>query len=562
MSTETLSRAAITTVAELIELINARSDISLRRQQDLTSALRRFCRQQHRDAAAVSTEPTKIRRELAAMSPEATGLSRGSFRNMKSLISQALLLGGTASVPRRSRTPLSAAWGPIIEALQDRHRRNRLSRFARLMSATGIEPIDVDDTVMASYSADLILKSLVARPKQAARETVLAWNDAIAGVEGSSLKRLTIPDNMRRYALSPDAFPPGFRADLEAYLHHARGEDLFSECAPYPASPDTIAARRKWVLGLASALVETGRDPGSIRGLADLVEPEAAKAALKIVWDRLGRRKTGYLQNLAQLLVNIGRHWAKLPPDQLELLRGFRRSINPGKQGMTETNRRKLLPFADPVNVRRLHGLPARLMDDAVRRDRGGVPEAVQAQTAVAIAIELKAPIRIRTLVSLDLEQHIVRSRPGPGAIAHLVIPRELVKNREPLLLELPSSVVQLIDLYCARFRPRLINDPGSSLFPGRNGHKDRNGMSKQIAGVIRSWTGLHMNTHLFRHLAGFLILRESPGELETVRLLLGDRSSETIVRSYSGMEQEAAFRRYDEMVSRYLTDGERDAAE
>jgi hypothetical protein len=77
------------------------------------------------------------------------------------------------------------------------------------------------------------------------------------------------------------------------------------------------------------------------------------------------------------------------------MLRGFRQSINPGKQGMTETNRRKLLPFADPVNVRRLHRLPARLMEDAVHRDRGGVREAVQAQSAIAIAIELKAPIRI-----------------------------------------------------------------------------------------------------------------------------------------------------------------------
>jgi integrase len=111
------------------------------------------------------------------------------------------------------------------------------------------------------------------------------------------------------------------------------------------------------------------------------------------------------------------------------------------------------------------------------------------------------------------------------------VIPGELVKNREPLLLELPSSVVQLIDLYCARFRPRLLSRPSSSLLPGRNGAKDRGGMSKQIAGVIRSWTGLRMNTHLLRHLAGFLILRGSPGELETVRLLLGDRAIETIVR-------------------------------
>ena len=87
--------------------------------------------------------------------------------------------------------------------------------------------------------------------------------------------------------------------------------------------------------------------------------------------------------------------------------------------------------------------------------------------------------------------------------------------------------------------------------------------MSKQISETIRRETGLRMHTHLFRHLAGFLILREHPGEFETVRLLLGHRSSETTTRFYSGMEQAAAFRRYDEILSRYLLpEGHRHAAE
>jgi integrase len=259
----------------------------------------------------------------------------------------------------------------------------------------------------------------------------------------------------------------------------------------------------------------------------------------------------------------LGRHWVKLPPEQLEILRTYRTAIKIPKTGMTEGNRRKLLQFADPANVRQLYQLPERLMEDALRRDRGGIQEAVQAQTAVAIAIELKAPLRIRTLVSLDLEKHVVRSKPGAGAIVHLVVPSGLVKNREPLTLELPASVVRLLDIYANKFRSRLVSRPGSWLFPGQNGPKDRGGMSKQISEAVRKWTGLTIHTHLFRHLAGFLILRESPGELETVRLLLGDRSIETIVRSYSGMEQDAAFRRYDQIVSRTLAgEVDRDAAD
>jgi integrase len=87
--------------------------------------------------------------------------------------------------------------------------------------------------------------------------------------------------------------------------------------------------------------------------------------------------------------------------------------------------------------------------------------------------------------------------------------------------------------------------------------------MSRQISETIWKETGLRMHTHLFRHLAGFLILRENPGEFETVRLLLGHRSFETTSRFYSAMDQAAAFRRYDEIVSQYLSpEDQRDAAE
>src|SRR5205085_2519597 len=170
-----------------------------------------------------------------------------------------------------------------------------------------------------------------------------------------------------------------------------------------PASPHTIKTRRKQLLALASALVEAGRDPRSISSLADLAEPEAAKAALKIIWARLGRRKTGYLHNLALLTVNVGRHWAKLGPKDLDRLRDLRRGADPGKSGMTQNNRRRLLPFADPINVAALARLPWKLMDEAIRCDRGDVGSAVQAQTAVAIAIEFVAPVRIGTLVQIDL---------------------------------------------------------------------------------------------------------------------------------------------------------------
>ncbi len=561
MSMETLSRAGIPTCADVIERINIGTDLTLRRRQDLGSAVRRFCRLQSRQPHDVAADPTDLRRQLAQMSPMTAGLSRGSFRNLKSLLSKALIAAGVTSVPRRSRTPLAPEWRQLLAGIDDRHQRYSLSHLARYCSGRGKLPADIDGMIMAEYGRDLVSKSLIDRPKQAYRNSCLAWNLAADSVTGWPQWKLEVPNNRRTHALSPSAFPASFRTDLENYLSHLNGDDPFSEMAPRPASPDTLKGRHKQILALASALVEAGRDPQSIRSLADLVDPEAAKVGLTIIWNRLGRRETGYLHNLALLLVILGHHWVKVDPGDLKRLQALRRNLDPGKTGMTEPNRRKLLQFTDPANVAALLRLPGRLVAEAERRDRGGVSEAVAVQSALAIAIELVAPLRINTLVKLNLDQHIVRSRPGPGGVVHLVIPACDVKNRVPLELVLPPRVVKLLDLYWERFRPRLLSQPGSWLFPGCDGHKNREGMSKQISQTICKVTGLRMHTHLFRHLAGFLFLSRNPGEFETVRLLLGHRSLKTTIDTYCGMEQAAAFRRYDEVISGYLAAEELDNA-
>jgi hypothetical protein len=470
MSTETASRT-IPTCADVIGRIDGRTDLPLRRRQDLSSAMRRFCRLQSRQPHDIPADPADLRRQLAQMSALAAGLSQGSFRNLKSLLGKALIEADITTVPRRSRTPLGPEWRQLLAGMSgDRHQRYSLSHLARYCSERGILPADIDDEVVAVYGRDLVSKSLLDRPKQAYRNACLAWNRAADTVAGWPQRKLRVPNSRPTYTLLAAAFPASFGTDLEAFLAHLRGDDPFAEMGDRPASPDTLKGKRKQILALASALVEAGHDPQSIRSLADLVEPEAAKAGLMIVWKRLGQRKTGYLHNLALLLVILAHHWVKVEPGDLERLRALRRNLDPGKSAMTENNRRKLLQFTDRANVAALLRLPGQLFAEAVRRDRGGVAEAVAAQSALAIAIELAAPLRINTLVKLNLDQHIVRPRPGPRGVVHLVIPASDVKNRMPLELELPPRVVELLDLYWARFRPRLVSEPGSWLSPAALG--------------------------------------------------------------------------------------------
>ena len=218
-----------------------------------------------------------------------------------------------------------------------------------------------------------------------------------------------------------------------------------------------------------------------------------------------------------------------------------------------ERNRTRLRVFDDPTNVERLINLPESMMRSLARLPDPGYNDAVRAQTALAIAIELVAPLRAKNLAGLRLDRHIVHSRPGPGAVMHLVVPTGEVKNNNPLEFELPSDVVRILELYLQKFRPLLVADGSSYLFPARQGGaKTPAQLAEQIKRDIKKGIGLTVNAHLFRHVCAYLYLKAHPGDYETVRLLLGHKSLATTVRAYCGLERSDAVRRYDRLIDTY----------
>jgi hypothetical protein len=76
---------------------------------------------------------------------------------------------------------------------------------------------------------------------------------------------------------------------------------------------------------------------------------------------------------------------------------------------MTAKNRERLRPLDDPEICRALVCLPPRLMRIAESGKLRPTREAVFAQIAVAIEILLMAPIRIRNLIAIELDRHLVR---------------------------------------------------------------------------------------------------------------------------------------------------------
>jgi integrase len=538
------------TLGEVAAAIQARGDLQDRVRRDLACAIRTLCRALGQTPADVLADPALLRRRMKDLSAPAVGLAGGSWRNAKSRVNKATALAGIAPANGRARTPLSPEWKRLLSRVPAPEMKYRLSRLARYCSGLGLGPTAVSDEVMAGFANSLFKNVLVGRPKQVHRTACLAWNVCADSAPGWP-RKLTVPDNRRDYSLDWETFPEPFRCDVEAYLDHLAGNDLLADTATHPASPVTLKFRRIQLRQMASALVYSDRKPDSISSLADLVAVDAAKAILSHFLRRSGQRKTGQIHNLALLLVSIGRHWIGVPPEQLEQLQRLRRNVDPGKKGLTDKSRARLRQFEDEENVARLVQLPRRLAEEIRGRDRGGVSEALSMQNAVALAVLLVAPIRVKNLTSINMEYHISRSR--PGGMVHLVIPAHEVKNGVDLEFELPPDVVAILDRYIEKYRPRLVNGPSPWLFPAKSGGaKPPGAFGVQLSKAVKKATGLIVNVHLFRHLAAQLILEANPGAYELVRLLLGHRSAATTTLSYCGTEQKAASRYYDSLIGQY----------
>jgi integrase len=224
---------------------------------------------------------------------------------------------------------------------------------------------------------------------------------------------------------------------------------------------------------------------------------------------------------------------------------------------MTQKNRRRLAVFRDPKHVRDLLLLPYKLLK---RAESGNLPArdaAILMRAAVAVEIQIMAPIRLQNLSEIDVDRDLVRSRRGKGAKVHLFIPGKRTKNGEELELELPAQSVALIDLYLANYRNQLIQPQyrGSGprfLFPRPDGTVQAGKtLATLICNVLLRELGIKWNIHLFRHLGCFLFLRSHPGQVDVMRRVLGHTKEETTRRFYCHVEQSEAFQLFDTNVLR-----------
>ena len=269
MSIEPPSLTAPTTLDAVINAVLARTDIGVRRRQEMASAVRVMSGLLGQPASAIPADPQLLKGRVAEITATGAGLRPARWRNVKSLFNAALTITGASTMGRRSTAALRPDWHELLARIPDRYDRAKLSKLARFCSLRALPPEGVNDEVLTAFG-EMLVRSTVGRPKQVHRDACLTWNRMIDRISGWPTVRLTVPNNTRTYGMPLEDFPQSFATDLQAYLDRLAGKELFGD-VPTPASDVTLHCQRIWLLELASALVLSGRDAVSITSLADLV---------------------------------------------------------------------------------------------------------------------------------------------------------------------------------------------------------------------------------------------------------------------------------------------------
>ena len=373
-------------------------------------------------------------------------------------------------------------------------------------------------------------------------ERLSARDRGLAGCRDSSI------NSARRSTFSRGrTFQLSLKADVDAFLVRLSGADLSEDGPSRPARAATLKTREYQLRVGASALVHKGVDAESICSLADIVTLERFKLILRFLLDRHEGQTSPQVAQMAGFLKGVAKHWAKADDLALLQMQKVASRLSTGRRGLTAKNRERLRPFDDAKMVALFLDLPQRIRREVEKDPRPPKRKAVDAQSAAAIALLQAVPLRLGNLSRLDMRKNLI----ARGKRVYLVVPEGDTKNNEPVDFELPAETVDIVAWYIRDYRPHLVRAPTDALFPGEgSGPKAAYGLGPQIKAAVFRFTGLKVNTHLFRHAGAKIFLDQRPGQYEVVRQVLRHRSIETTTSFYAGAETRSAGQHYAAVIN------------
>ena len=544
--------------SDVIAKLQADLTLSDTRRRDLISGLSTVAKALGRPPEDIPCDTRWLQKRLGKISPAALNLTIKTWQNARSNARTAMAQIGLVERKIRNIDDLTPDWRHLWELVlesKDRTLQPSLCRFVHFLSREGVRPEDVEAEHADLFHQAIVANEISKSPETPFRAAVNGWNLARARIDAWPKQRLPLPSRQVKFILDLDSFPEGFQHSYEALFRHFSEPDLFSEQARSVAvRPSTLNQYRSQFLRFASELVQSGVAIDQLTDVRTIVDPTMAERGLRHMLARNGNATKRAIVEAAALLRNLGRV-LEIPEEQQAALKhlasrtaGKKQNCMTPKRGMTPKNRARLLVLQDERQQQRLLNLP-----DVLFRKAAQLPQAfsrgLQQEDAIAMAIFLVCPVRIKNLASIHLERNL--QRPGDGR-AYLVFEEDETKTGQPIQFEVPKDVLRMIDRHLKSRDPWLCPPGTPWLFPCRDGVKsiDPNQLSQRLTRRIRRETGLEMNAHLFRHFAVMLWLDANPGAYEAARHFLGHSAVSHTINMYCGLENNAAIKAFSDLVT------------
>ncbi len=533
--------------------LSGMEDLSPTRCRDLKSALNSLARMIGRSPAEIPANINWLYIRVRKIIPAQHNITKKRLANIKSDALKALELTGCSRKRSDWLAPVGPGWSDLLGKIENKHDLWKLTQLAQFCSALSVEPQQVKDQHPLDLLKTLIAESFVNRPEHVVSNAIKTWNRLKGEVScWPDVVLSPLPRKKDPWTSPIEAFPDSFQSDVNAWLERLRNPDLFDGSGPSkPLRPSTIAHRRFQIQEVASALMRSGKPVPEITSLAVLVEMTNLKAALRWMMSRFEDKPTEAIKGVAVCLQAIAAHHVRVDAAHLDDIRGIVKRLGRDADGLREKNRQRLLQLEDSDNLAKLLHLPTVLVAKAERLlETKPRKAALLVQAALAIEILLNAPMRVGNLASLNIERHLKPLKVRREYRTHIHIPAQEVKNDVALDYELGKDATVLLNYYLAKARPVLLKEPSGFLFPAMDGGPKRsNGLSNLIKGTILEHTGLTINAHLFRSIAGKIHSLVQPGDVTTLSHVLNN-SLRTAMKAYAQFERRSALEHYQNSLA------------
>jgi integrase len=538
------SASSIPSLEEVRDQITSDYSIDHQRRMDMVSAINNLAKWFDMPLSMIPANAEFLRQRFKHFHHDQVGITKRRLQNVRSLILRALRTAGLTTKLAPYMFPMTMDWHDLYDCLPDRYTRTALSRFMRYCSKQGISPDDVNDAVAVAFLAALEQESLIKDPNVHHQTVCRLWNKMATTVEGWPQVELTVPRyEDRLYAIGDDLIHPDLHLAIEAYLKFLEGKELFGSLKQ-PFRPASIDAAKGNIRRFLSALHHSGFDVMCLRSLEDMVAFPVFKQAMEWFWERNRQKTSKHIGEVAWTIRCIAVKHLDCDEVTREQYRKAIETLRVNQVGLSPKNTSTLKQFDDPKVVHRFLNYPDDLFGAAEKAN--GQKSSLLAQAAVATLILIFAPMRLKNLCDLRIDQNLnwIDGR------LHIHVPAEQVKNGMELDFALPPGPSNRVREYIDRHRSLFLPKANPYLFPGRKGgSKDITTFRRLITNTLFKHTGIRLTPHQFRHVAAKLLLDARPGHYEVVRKLLGHKNLSTAYDHYTGTETQAAIDLYDDVI-------------